>query len=124
MQQTKAKNAQEAHEAIRPTDPTQTPAKVAHLLDPSQLNLYTLIWQRTLACQMTSALMDQARTIVFSFRIICSLGHIYPSATYYGLFKGQRAMMVGDPCPMHKHFHTILGLQARTLFCPAYTMAG
>ena len=31
--------------------------------------------------------------------------------------------MVGDPCPMHKHFHTILGLP-RTLFCPAYTMAG
>ena len=31
--------------------------------------------------------------------------------------------MVGDPCPMHKRFHTILG-SPRTLFCPAYTMAG
>ena len=32
--------------------------------------------------------------------------------------------MVGDPFPMHKRFHTIMVLQARDLFCPAYTMAG
>ena len=47
--------------------------------------------------------------------IIFLLVHIYPSATNYGLFSGQRAMMVGGPCPMHEHFHTIMGLQARTL---------
>lgn len=55
----KAKNAQEAHEAIRPTDITRTPDDVKPYLDEAQLKLYTLIWKRTLACQMTPALFDQ-----------------------------------------------------------------
>lgn len=54
-----AKNAQEAHEAIRPTDLSRTPAKVARYLEPDALRLYTLIWQRTVACQMESAVLDQ-----------------------------------------------------------------
>jgi DNA topoisomerase-1 len=52
---------QEAHEAIRPTDPWRTPARVAHLLDRAQLRVYTLIWQRALASQMSSAVMDKVR---------------------------------------------------------------
>lgn len=48
----KAKNAQEAHEAIRPTDIFRRPKDVAHALDDDQLKLYTLIWRRTVACQM------------------------------------------------------------------------
>ncbi len=52
---TKSKGAQEAHEAIRPTDPTRTPDLVAPHLDPGQLKLYKLIWQRALATQMPDA---------------------------------------------------------------------
>ncbi|MEM7444090.1 MAG: type I DNA topoisomerase [Pseudomonadota bacterium] len=56
---TKAKNAQEAHEAIRPTDPKRHPRDVAKALSREELRLYELIWKRTLACQMESALLDQ-----------------------------------------------------------------
>ncbi len=55
----KAKNAQEAHEAIRPTDVFRRPKDIAHALDDDQLKLYTLIWKRTVACQMESAALDQ-----------------------------------------------------------------
>jgi DNA topoisomerase-1 len=54
-----AKNAQEAHEAIRPTDLARKPAEVAGHLDRDQLRLYELIWKRTLASQMASALLEQ-----------------------------------------------------------------
>ena len=47
--------AQEAHEAIRPTDVTRTPDSLAAFLTPQQLKLYTLIWKRFVASQMTSA---------------------------------------------------------------------
>ncbi|MCB1516742.1 MAG: type I DNA topoisomerase [Hyphomicrobiaceae bacterium] len=59
--QTKAKNAQEAHEAIRPTDLMRHPDQLRHI-DPDQLRLYTLIWRRTLASQMKAA--EIARTTV------------------------------------------------------------
>ncbi|MBX7132334.1 MAG: type I DNA topoisomerase [Fimbriimonadaceae bacterium] len=52
---TKAKGAQEAHEAIRPTDLTRRPQDVARYLDKDQLALYELIWKRTIACQMPPA---------------------------------------------------------------------
>lgn len=55
----KAKNAQEAHEAIRPTDMSRTPEKMKKYLDSDGLRLYTLIWQRTMASQMASAVLDQ-----------------------------------------------------------------
>lgn len=55
---TKAKNAQEAHEAIRPTAVTNTPEAIAKHLDKSQLKLYGLIWKRTVACQMIHATID------------------------------------------------------------------
>ena len=55
----KSKNAQEAHEAIRPTDLFRRPDQVARHLDKDQLNLYTLIWKRTIACQMEDARFDQ-----------------------------------------------------------------
>jgi len=51
----KSKNAQEAHEAIRPTDPNRTPEAVAPYLDARQKKLYELIWQRTIASQMPEA---------------------------------------------------------------------
>ena len=51
----KAKNAQEAHEAIRPTDILRTPEKMRSILDKDQARLYELIWNRTLASQMENA---------------------------------------------------------------------
>ncbi|MBN2751372.1 MAG: type I DNA topoisomerase, partial [Rhodospirillaceae bacterium] len=56
---TKAKNAQEAHEAIRPTNINRTPASIEHLLSREQFRLYDLIWKRTIASQMESAVLDQ-----------------------------------------------------------------
>ncbi len=55
----KARNAQEAHEAIRPTSISRAPKQLENSLDKDQLRLYELIWKRTVASQMASALMDQ-----------------------------------------------------------------
>ena len=62
----KAKNAQEAHEAIRPTDLFRTPQDVAAHLDKDQLGLYELIWKRTVASQMESAVLDQVTVDIAS----------------------------------------------------------
>ncbi len=51
----KSKGAQEAHEAIRPTEIERTPESLADVLDHQQLKLYTMIWQRTMATQMPPA---------------------------------------------------------------------
>lgn len=55
---TKSKNAQEAHEAIRPTDIQRTPASMRAFLTDEQFKLYEMIWKRALACQMTQAKFD------------------------------------------------------------------
>jgi DNA topoisomerase-1 len=55
---TKSKNAQEAHEGIRPTDIQRAPEAVKDFLTPDQRKLYQLIWQRTMASQMASARLD------------------------------------------------------------------
>ncbi|HDZ15750.1 MAG TPA: type I DNA topoisomerase, partial [Methylophaga aminisulfidivorans] len=55
---TKSKNAQEAHEAIRPTSVLRTPEEMKSYLSVDQLKLYTLIWQRTMASQMVHASLN------------------------------------------------------------------
>jgi DNA topoisomerase-1 len=55
---TKTRGAQEAHEAIRPTSPTREPESLRDYLNPEQLKLYTLVWQRFLASQMSPAEFD------------------------------------------------------------------
>jgi DNA topoisomerase-1 len=55
---TKAKNAQEAHEAIRPTSAARHPESLKKYLESDQYRLYDLIWKRALACQMASAVYD------------------------------------------------------------------
>lgn len=55
----KLKNAQEAHEAIRPTDAFRLPKDMRKFLDDEQYRLYDLIWKRTIACQMASAEMER-----------------------------------------------------------------
>ena len=54
----KAKNAQEAHEAIRPTDARLIPDEIRHALTPDEYKLYSLIWKRAVASQMAVALLD------------------------------------------------------------------
>ena len=56
---TKAKNAQEAHEAVRPTDPSLTPDSIKQSLERDQFALYELIWKRSVASQMASAEVEQ-----------------------------------------------------------------
>jgi DNA topoisomerase I len=58
---TKAKLAQEAHEAIRPTTVARTPESLNGHLDQAQLRLYELIWKRTVASQMAQAIYDQTK---------------------------------------------------------------
>jgi len=55
---TKSKNAQEAHEAIRPTFPEKDPESIKNCLEPRQYKLYKLIWQRMIASQMAAAIID------------------------------------------------------------------
>jgi DNA topoisomerase-1 len=55
---TKSKNAQEAHEAIRPTSASIIPADIERYLEADQFRLYALIWKRAVACQMAHALFD------------------------------------------------------------------
>ena len=63
---TKAKNAQEAHEAIRPTDLFRRPAQMRHVLDEDQFRLYELIWKRTVASSMENAVLDQVAVDISS----------------------------------------------------------
>lgn len=56
---TKSKNAQEAHEAIRPAHISETPKKLEGKLDSEAYKLYELIWKRTVACQMNPAVLDR-----------------------------------------------------------------
>ena len=55
---TKSKNAQEAHEAVRPTSASITPQQVEGKIDADQFKLYALIWKRAVACQMAPAVFD------------------------------------------------------------------
>ncbi|CAN6915555.1 unnamed protein product [Brassica oleracea] len=74
----KVKNAQEAHEAIRPTNIRRLPSTIASLLDSDSLKLYTLIWSRSVACQMEPASVVQIQVDIGNasesiiFRSSCS----------------------------------------------------
>lgn len=71
---TKAKNAQEAHEAVRPTSIMRTPDSVKESLSKDQLKLYSLIWKRTIACQMIHATLH---TVAVDFA--CGTGNSFRS---------------------------------------------
>ncbi len=72
LYKTKSKNAQEAHEAIRPTSIKRSPDMVQEALTTDQYKLYSLIWKRTLACQMADAIMD---TVAVDFS--CGEGNLF-----------------------------------------------
>lgn len=62
----RSKNAQEAHEAIRPTDPGKTPETLESSLEPGQIKLYKLIWKRMIASQMQPAVFDSVKVDIAS----------------------------------------------------------
>ncbi len=64
------KDAQDAHEAIRPTDIRRTPEAMASYLNKEELKLYRLIWQRTVASQMMAAIFDQTTIDITAGRFI------------------------------------------------------
>lgn len=64
--QTKVKNAQEAHEAIRPVDASLTPDALSGKIRPELLKLYDLIWKRAVACQMASAEFNQVQADIIN----------------------------------------------------------
>lgn len=68
----KSKNAQEAHEAVRPTDVLRSPEEMKSYLQPDQLKLYTMIWRRTVASQMIYATLDQV-----SVDLACGAGNSF-----------------------------------------------
>jgi DNA topoisomerase-1 len=71
---TKSKNAQEAHEAIRPTSVAHIPDEIRGSLDEDQYKLYSLIWKRTMACQMVPAVFD---TVAIEMAVgDVALGHL------------------------------------------------
>jgi DNA topoisomerase-1 len=78
--QVKAKNAQEAHEAIRPTDPTRRPQDVRRHLDVDQARLYELIWQRAMASQMESAELERT-TVDIEARVAARLLELRATGT-------------------------------------------
>jgi len=67
---TKAKGAQEAHEAIRPTNAQRDPESVANYLEPEQLKLYELIWKRTLSTQMQPARFESTSVDISAFVLV------------------------------------------------------
>lgn len=64
--QQKAKNTQEAHEAIRPVNPALAPKDIERFLDIDQFKLYNLIWKRMIASQMSDVIMDQLTAIIIT----------------------------------------------------------
>ncbi len=87
VHKTKAKNAQEAHEAIRPTDIGHRPDDIAPHLDNDQRRLYALVWKRTVASQMASAVLDQMAVDVGSDDGAVSLRATSSVVAFDGFFR-------------------------------------
>ena len=87
---TKAKNAQEAHEAIRPTSILNTPEEIKQYLSAEQLKLYDLIWKRTIACQMIHATIN---TVSVDFG--CGEGNIFRANRFDGSRPGVHGRLPG-----------------------------
>ena len=91
---TKSKGAQEAHEAIRPTQPARTPESVRKFLEPDQFKLYELIWRRFMASQMADAVYD---TVTADIR---AKGYLFRASGHTLKFPGYLAVygeVVSDP---------------------------
>ena len=78
---TKSRNAQEAHEAIRPTSAAVLPSKLEGKVDPDQYKLYALIWKRAVASQMAHALFDTVAVDMLPSKQAEGAGATAPAAT-------------------------------------------
>jgi DNA topoisomerase-1 len=84
---TKTKNAQEAHEAIRPTDLFRVPSELRGHLDDDQRRLYELVWKRTVASQMAAALLDRVTVDIGSADGVVGLRATGQTVAFDGFFK-------------------------------------
>ncbi|PKL36442.1 type I DNA topoisomerase [Candidatus Peregrinibacteria bacterium HGW-Peregrinibacteria-1] len=82
------KGAQEAHEAIRPVDLTKKPEMVKKYLTADQFKLYSLIWKRTIACQMKQAILDQTGVDIEAFKAEKSTGYTFRATGQVVRFAG------------------------------------
>ncbi len=89
------KNAQDAHEAVRPTSTEFTPERVKPFLDLDQFKLYQLIWKRYLACQMNPAVYDQT-TIEFDVKAPGGKAYLYRATGSILRFNGFLAVWEAD----------------------------
>jgi DNA topoisomerase-1 len=99
---TRSKGAQEAHEAIRPTDPARTPESLNRALDRDQLRVYTLIWQRFMASQMSDARYATV-SVEIEAREATELRGVFRASAQRLLFAGHLAVYgadVNDPATM------------------------
>ncbi len=89
----KSKNAQEAHEAIRPTNPRLTPARLKTHIDPKQWRLYDLIWKRAIASQMAQSEIEAAVADIFAMEkkyIFRATGNIIKFPGYLAVYPEQQ----------------------------------
>ncbi|MDR1499316.1 MAG: type I DNA topoisomerase, partial [Rickettsiales bacterium] len=85
--QNKIKNAQEAHEAIRPTNPQDTPESIKKYLTDDEFKLYDLIWRRLVASQMSSVVMDQVTIdLRTSKHLLRAVGSVIKFDGFYVLY--------------------------------------
>jgi DNA topoisomerase-1 len=85
--QNKIKNAQEAHEAVRPTSPKTTPESIRKYLTDDEFKLYDLIWKRLIASQMTSVILDQMSIeIKTSKHLLRAVGSVIKFNGFYVLY--------------------------------------
>jgi DNA topoisomerase-1 len=115
---TKSANAQEAHEAIRPTDARIVPSDIEKKLESDQFRLYSLIWKRTMACQMAPAVFD---TVAVEF--LAGAATILPPSAAEGArgaetasARGDVATLAGNSTPQH----IVLRANGSTLVKPGY----
>ena len=89
--------AQDAHEAIRPTDPARTPESVSRYLSADELKLYTLIWQRFVASQMTAAQFDVTDVLVEAGRYgFKARGEVEVDAGFLRVYREEEEPQAGD----------------------------
>jgi DNA topoisomerase-1 len=93
------KDAQEAHEAIRPTDVSLTPMKVRNVLSPDQARLYQIIWERFVSCQMVPAQWDSTTVLITGGRDAkkpCTFRASGRILIFDGFYKASGVPMGGD----------------------------